>query len=84
MAVDFKEGLKTLQDKEAVKRHPEAAPSVEEPQKTPARRGKVSITQWVDPAVRKQLQTLGLERDNELVNEALNLMFGKYGKPPIA
>jgi len=88
MAVNFKEGLKTLQDKEAVKRHPEPVPAIEEPQKTPARRGKVSITQWVDPAVRKQqLQLVGLERDKdqyELVNEALNLMFEKYGKPPIA
>jgi len=34
-----------------------------------------------------KLQLLGIERDKdqyELVNEALNLMFEKYGKPPIA
>ena len=60
---------------------------MEQPQRTGPRKGKVGITQWVDPVVRKQLQLLRLERDKdqyELVNEALNLLFEKYGKPPIA
>jgi hypothetical protein len=38
-------------------------------------------------AVRKQVQQLSLDHDKEqyeLVKEALNLMFEKYGKPPIA
>jgi len=85
MTVDFKQGLRSLHDKEAVKRHPEAP--AEKPTKTGPRGNKVSITQWVDPAVRKQIQQLVLDHDRyeyELVNEALNLLFEKYGKPPIA
>jgi hypothetical protein len=52
-----------------------------------SRKGKVSITQWVDPVVRKQVQQIALDHDREqyeLVNEAFNLLFEKYGKPPIA
>jgi hypothetical protein len=83
MTVDFKKGLQSLR-KEAIKRHPEP---VEEPQRTGTRKGRVTLTQWVDPAVRKQLQQLSLDHEKdqyELVNEALNLMFEKYGKAPIA
>jgi hypothetical protein len=52
-----------------------------------SRHGKVAITQWVDPVVRKQLAQLGLDHDKtqaELAAEALNLLFEKYGKSPIA
>ena len=52
-----------------------------------SRRGKVAITQWVDPAVRKQLAQMHLDHDKtqaELVAEALSLLFEKYGKSPIA
>jgi hypothetical protein len=48
---------------------------------------KVSITQWVDPVVRKQIAQIALDEDKdqyELVNEALNLLFEKYGRSPIA
>ncbi len=87
MAIDFAKGLRSLQEKEAVKRHPEPAPPADNQQRPPTRIGKVSITQWVDPAVRKQLQHLALDHDKdqyELVNEGLNLLFERYGKPPIA
>jgi hypothetical protein len=87
MTVDFAKGLRSIQEKEAVKRHPEPALIAYQPQRAATRRGKVSITQWVDPAVRKQLQQLVLDHDKEqyeLVNEALNLLYEKYGKPPIA
>jgi hypothetical protein len=40
----------------------------------------VSITQWVDPAVRKQVQQLALDRDKEQFE--LVKLFEKYGKPP--
>ena len=53
----------------------------------PSRRGKVAITHWVDSAVRKQVAQLALDHDKsqaELVSEALNLLFEKYGKSPIA
>jgi hypothetical protein len=51
-----------------------------------SRRGKVAITQWVDPIVRKQVAQLALDQDRsqaELVAEALNLLFEKYGRSPI-
>ena len=51
------------------------------------RQGKVSITQLVHPGVRKQVHQLVLDHDKEqceLVTEALNLLFERYGKPPIA
>src|ERR1700735_459368 len=43
-AVNFKAGLKNLQEKEAVKRHPEPVATIEEPQNGSGRRGKVSST----------------------------------------
>ncbi len=52
-----------------------------------SRVGKVSIGMWVDPAVRKQLAQISLDTDkdqNDLLVEALNLMFERYGKPTIA
>ena len=70
---------------------PEEAPSEEAPSDGPApqrsRRGKVAIAQWVDPAVRKQLAQRALDHDKSqavLGAEALNLLFEKYGKSPIA
>jgi hypothetical protein len=52
-----------------------------------SRLGKVSIGLWVDPAVRKQMQRLAIDLDKdqgELIAEGLNLMFERYGQPPIA
>ena len=52
-----------------------------------SRIGKVSIGVWVDPAVRKQLAQLSLDTDKDqadLLVEGLNLLFERYGKPPIA
>lgn len=52
-----------------------------------SRVGKVSIGVWVDPAVRKQLAQIALDTDKDqadLLIEGLNLMFERYGKPPIA
>jgi len=52
-----------------------------------SRVGKVSIGVWVDPAVRKQLAQISLDTDkdqSDLLVEALNLMFERYGKAPIA
>jgi hypothetical protein len=52
-----------------------------------SRIGKVSIGVWVDPAVRKQLAQIALDTDKDqgdLLAEGLNLLFERYGKPPIA
>jgi hypothetical protein len=96
--VDFMAGLRTL-EQDAVQRRPRPAPAAadrpgvgEGPHpgagtRPGSRHGKVAITQWVDPAVRKQLAQLGLDHDKtqaELAAEALNLLFEKYGKSPIA
>ena len=48
---------------------------------------RASIGVWVDPAVRKQLAQLALDTDKDqgdLMAEGLNLLFERYGKPPIA
>lgn len=61
------------------------APSGRQVQRS--RVGKVSIGAWVDPAVRKQLKQLALDLDkdqDDLIAEGLNLVFERYGKPPIA
>jgi hypothetical protein len=96
---DFLSGLRVVKDEHAVMRPTNVIPSrassamdSEEPRRVGAprqkgREGKVSITQWVDPVVRKQVAQIALDEDKdqyELVNEALNLLFEKYGRSPIA
>lgn len=96
---DFLSGLRAVKDEHAVIRPTEATPTrapsiveIGEPRRVGAprqkgREGKVSITQWVDPLVRKQIAQIALDEDKdqyELVNEALNLLFEKHGRSPIA
>lgn len=53
----------------------------------PSRRGKKPVTGYYDPAVRQQLAVLAAEEDrsqNDLIGEALNMLFERYGKSPIA
>lgn len=89
--VDFMAGLRAVEEREGVQRRPRRAPPPKATAAGPllqhSRRGKVAITHWVDPAVRKQVAQLALDHDKsqaELVSEALNLLFEKYGKSPIA
>jgi hypothetical protein len=97
--VNFMDGFRSMEEKNATRRHPPKAapapvlPSVQEQPhvvaqpRTQSRYGKVAITHWVDPAVRKQLAQLALDYDRsqgEFAAEALNLLFEKYGQPPIA
>ena len=91
--VNFMAGLRTLEKRDAVQRRPQSVPAEVKTDETPAesqqrsRVGKVAMTQWVDPAVRKQVAQLSLDIDQsqaELLSEALNLLFEKYGKSPIA
>jgi hypothetical protein len=95
---DFLSGLRVVKDEHAVMRPTDvissraSAMNSEEPRRGGAprqkgREGKVSITQWVDPVVRKQVAQIALDEDKdqyELMNEALNLLFEKYGRSPIA
>jgi hypothetical protein len=51
------------------------------------RAGKLAILTWQEPAVRKQFQILAVEQEKTqqaLLAEAINMLFLKYGKPPIA
>lgn len=62
-----------------------AAPA--ETQEKPSRQTKKSIMSWHDPAVVKQLKAIAFEHDTTqqaLIQEALNLLFAKYGKDRIA
>jgi hypothetical protein len=55
--------------------------------RVPSRIGKKTVAAHFDPAVSKQLKQLGLDRDTStqaLLREAINDLFTKYGKPPIA
>jgi hypothetical protein len=65
----------------APKRSPAAAPVA------PSREGKIAVTGFYDPDVRMQLKILAAEQKTtiqDLVTEALNGLFERYGKPPIA
>jgi hypothetical protein len=63
---------------------------IAKPANSRAKRGRANlkpIMTWHDPAVRQQLKLLGAETDKteqKLMQEALNLLFAKYGKPQIA
>ena len=53
----------------------------------PSRVGKKPVTGFFDPAVRQQLAILAAEEQrsqNDLIAEALNMLFQQYGKSPIA
>lgn len=71
----------------------EATPPAQEPQDAgarytaPSRIGKKAVTGYFDPAVRQQLAVLAAEEDrsqNDLIAEALNMLFERYRKSPIA
>ena len=84
----FSAGLKGI--KEAAGKPVQAEPEPEisaEDARAPSRRGKVAISGYFDPAVRKQLAILSVKEDRSqaaLMAEALNLLFEQYGEPPIA
>ena len=55
--------------------------------KAPSRRGKKALIGYFDPSVSKQLKRLALEEDStiqQLLGEALDLLFQARGKPRIA
>ncbi len=57
------------------------------PQLKPSRVGKKPITGFFDPAVSRQLKQVALDQDSsiqELMREALNDLFEKHNKKPIA
>jgi hypothetical protein len=55
--------------------------------KRPDREGRTAMPFWVPITARKQLRILAAELDTtqqELMTQALNMLFQKHGKPPIA
>ena len=65
----------------------QTAQSKEQKERQGSRKAKKGISLWYDPIVLKQLKQLALDKDTtqtELLTEALNDLFTKYGKPPIA
>jgi hypothetical protein len=53
----------------------------------PSRRKRTAITTWQDTAAVKQLKDLAHKTERsqqELIAEALNLLFERYKKPPVA
>ena len=53
----------------------------------PSREGKKAVTGFFDPAVSRQLKQIALEEDSNiqaLLREALNDLFTKRGRSPIA
>ncbi len=55
--------------------------------KRPDREGRAPLPFWTTAPAKKQLRMLAAEQDatqQDLMSEALNLLFQKYGKPPIA
>ena len=89
----FSQGLSRLESVGGASPRPSAPPPAVA-QDMPAgkggrsdRAGKVNIAGYFDPAVRKQLAMLAVEHDTDqvkLMAEALNLLFEKYGRSPIA
>jgi hypothetical protein len=78
-------------EKRAGKVQPEApagtAAAAAAPSRPPSRKTRQSMTVWQEEAAIKQLRLLAVEQDmsqQELVAEALNLLFSRYGKQPIA
>jgi hypothetical protein len=54
---------------------------------TGPRAGKKAVPFWIPEAAKRQLDLLGLEQDTTtqaLMTDALNDLFRKFGKPPIA
>ena len=71
-------------DKKEVSESVEQNPSLAIP---PSRRGKKTVAGHFDPAVSRQLREIALAEDSsvqELLREALNDLFVKRGRSPIA
>jgi hypothetical protein len=85
--VDFSKGLKSIQTEAPSPTVAQSAPPRAAPEVQPSRVGKVAIAAYFEPEVRKQLALISVHNDttqSALLAEALNMVFEKYGYPPIA
>jgi hypothetical protein len=66
---------------------PKTNPADKPAASSPDREGRAPLPFWATTAANKQLRFLAAEHDTHqqaLMTEVLNLLFRKYGKPPIA
>ena len=59
----------------------------DKPYVPPSRKNRKSFTTWIDEAALKELRDLSREtgrKQQELIAEALNMLFVKHGKPRVA
>jgi len=64
-----------------------SAPVINRPKSTGPRAGKKGVPLWLPAAAKRQLDILVIEQDSTkqaLLSEAVNDLFKKYGKQPIA
>lgn len=86
MANRFASGVKSLKEL-STRAEPPPVRSRKESIYPPSRQGRVAISGYYDPVVRKQLAILAAERETSqaaLLAEAMNMLFERYGKPPVA
>jgi hypothetical protein len=85
-AAGYSQSVSQPIEKERERQAPEAIRS-DKVALPPSRQGKKAITGYFDPAVSRQLKQIMVDEDTTmqaLLTEALNDLFGKYGKKPIA
>ncbi len=73
------------QSEKAIETH--SVDSTKDSYSPPSRQGKKAVTGFFDPAVSRQLKQIALDYDTTvqaLLGEALNDLFEKYHKEPIA
>jgi hypothetical protein len=64
-----------------------SVPVINRPKSTGPRAGKKAVPLWLPAAAKRQLDMLVVEQDSTkqaLLSEAVNDLFKKYRKPPIA
>jgi hypothetical protein len=93
-ATDLRLAMRSTANPAAAARETPAAPLARSepsldrnPHFRPGRAGKTNVTGYFPGEVKKQLRILAAERDTtiqDLMAEALNDLFAKYGKPEIA
>ena len=85
------EAMKAARDDKPVVASPQQSKETSEENQSnkipPSRQGKKFVGGYFLPEVAKQLKIMGVKNDKsnqELLAEALNLLFEKYGENPIA
>jgi len=85
--VDSPSPVKTESTSEATTKKTTSPPTTAKSKKPPSRMNTKAITGHFDPNVSKQLKMLAVTQDSsiqELLREAINDLFTKHGKNPIA